>query len=154
MKKALLIILLSLTVLMFTSCEKDNDTTDPNAPNIDIDLTKMSSNVASAQIGMFYENEQDYMGKTVKIRGTYYPFFVDDEELIEHNITLQYIVFDCPSGCNKYLEFIDADKTYPDDYPDEDTLIEITGVFDRYDLTVAESFARPYFRVTEFKIVE
>ncbi|MBQ7372037.1 MAG: hypothetical protein IJW67_09205 [Blautia sp.] len=95
---------------------------------IDIDLSILSDVMASSEIyNMIYEPE-DYIGKTIKMRGQFSSYYQEDTD--------QYW-FTCNrfDGCCSWvgLEFVLTDDySYPDDYPDEEDTITVIGRFDTY----------------------
>lgn len=106
------------------------DKEEPVAANaeegIDIDLSILPDVMASSEIyNMIYEPE-DYIGKTVKMRGQFASYYQEDTD--------QYW-FTCNrfDGCCSWvgLEFVLTDDySYPDDYPDEEDTITVIGIFD------------------------
>lgn len=98
----------------------------PQGNGVDVDLTTLSATIIMGEVNNMWANPGDYMGKTVKITGPYMASYYDETGLYYH-----YVVID---NCCAGLEFIlNGDYTYPDDYPDNDTLIEVVGVFGQYD---------------------
>ena len=98
--------------------------------SVDLDLSKMSSVMAYAQLTKIYEKPGDYMGKTIKVKGPYRSFFYDVTGLYYHSVA----VGDATQCCLKYLEFEwKGEHIFPDDYPEENTEIVIEGVLGSYD---------------------
>ena len=92
---------------------------------IDIDLTRMSSTMIYGQVaGMMYLPE-DYIGKTIRIRG------VSSSEYYDVTDTTYYTVFvaDAAACCAQGIEYVLTDGAYPD----EEEEITVTGVFELYD---------------------
>ena len=126
MKKCLYtVLLLCFLCVVATGCSGENN---PN--NIDMDFTRMSGTMVYAAVVEMLQSPNEHLGKTVKARGEYMPFFFEPTGLYYH-----YIVIEGPPGCCPVrLEFIlDGDYVFPDDYPDEDTAIEIIGIFSSYE---------------------
>lgn len=97
---------------------------------VDVDLTKLSSTMVYAEVFNIMSSPDDYMGKTVRMSGPYYASYYDKTDQYYHYV----VVEDATSCCAQGLEFIwNGDHAYPDDFPDEATKIEVTGVFDSYD---------------------
>jgi hypothetical protein len=105
--------------VIFTGCGDGND-------DGFIDLTAMSDTMVSSQLDIIAGNPDEYSGKTIKAKGEYLPFLWEGETEYRH-----YVTIDCPSGCDKYLEFIlSGDRTYPADYPAQGKTILIEGTID------------------------
>ena len=95
---------------------------------VDVDLTLLSGNLAYAEMGVMLANPDDYMGKTVKISGSYVTSYYDLTELTYHYVAL----LDVTTCCQQAIEFILEDAE-PGDYPEIYANIEITGIFGVYD---------------------
>lgn len=95
-----------------------------------IDLTALSSTMVYAEVNNMMTNPDNYMGKTIKMCGSYYTSYFDETDMYYHYV----IIEDATACCAQGLEFIwNGDHVYPADYPDEQTQIEISGVFGSYD---------------------
>ena len=98
--------------------------------NVDIDLTVLSSTIMYAEVNSIMTKPDDYLGKTIRMKGPYRASFYDATNLYYHYV----IVEDAAACCVQGLEFVwSGEHVYPEDYPKEDTKIEVTGVFSRYD---------------------
>ena len=97
---------------------------------IDIDLTKLGSTVAYVEVIDILSNPDDYMGKIIKIRGSMFNSYYDQTDKYYQYV----IVGDATACCQQGIEFVwNGDHTYPDDYPQDDTSIELVGEFGRYE---------------------
>ena len=106
---------------------------------VDIDITKMNLNLASAQIQNIELNPKQYIGKTIKIAGSYY--YASYPDTHEHFVLLS----DAASCCQYGFRFIrDGDYKYPKDYPPVLTKIELIGV-------IGSDEQGCYLSVDEFK---
>ena len=114
------------------------DSRDPDARNnaamatggVDVDLTKLSSTMVYAEVYNMMESPNNYLGKTIKMSGSYYSSYSERTGLHYHFV----IIEDATACCAQGLEFIwNGEHTYPGDYPAETTNIEVTGVFGSYD---------------------
>ena len=78
---------------------------------------------------LMFESE-DYVGKTIKVRGNYSASWYDRTQQYYHCVIIQ----DATACCAQGLEFIweDGSHIYPDDYPENDTEVEIVGEFEIY----------------------
>lgn len=103
--------------------------TNEDEEPVDYDFTKLSSTMAYSQIFNMIIDKEAYVGKTVRIIGTYSPSYFPPTGQTYHYVA----VWDATACCQQGLEFIwNGEHTYPDDYPAANSLIKITGVFDMY----------------------
>lgn len=100
-------------------------------PSVDVDLTVLTSNMVYAEVYNMVTNPKDYLGKTIKIKGNYYPLFYEKTEKYYHYVLIK----DALACCQNGMEFIwdDNAHAYPDEYPDDDQMVMITGTFSTYD---------------------
>lgn len=87
------------------------------------DLSRMSATVAYAQLYNIFLEQEKYVGQTMRLRGQYVPMRDDTGAAKYHFI----MVYDNAACCQLGLEFLWND---PKAYPNEYSLIELTGVFD------------------------
>ena len=99
---------------------------------VDVDLTVLSGTMVYAEVYNIILKPKKYIGKTIKIRGPYYA--------VNYNYggTGRYyhyvIIEDAAACCRQGFEFIwNGEHAYPGDYPEDQTKIEVIGVFDSYD---------------------
>lgn len=97
--------------------------------DIDVDLTILDSNIVYAQVFDMVNNPDNYRGKRVKATGTL-------AHTTDTSGTKDYFavfIADASACCQQGLEFERAgDFKYPDDYPEIDSEITVTGEFDTY----------------------
>ena len=125
MMKKILSSLLTLGLLcaLATSCTPGEPQSQTGTVNLD--LTALSSTIMIAEVNKMKSNPFDYMKKTVKVNGFYLAQKVEETGKYYH-----YIVVD---NCCLSLEFVwNGDHTYPDDYPEDRTPIELTGEYGSY----------------------
>lgn len=98
-----------------------------DSESIDVDLTQLSSTMVYSEVSaMMYEPEQ-YIGKTVKMRGLFGTQEYNGEQLFAC------IVQDATACCAQGLEFeLAGNHVYPKDYPKPGTEITVIGTFDSY----------------------
>ncbi|MCL1806847.1 MAG: hypothetical protein FWG31_04005 [Oscillospiraceae bacterium] len=94
------------------------------AGGVDLDLSILGSVVAYSQLVTILQNSDDYLGKTIKIKGQYYSTYFEQTGLIHHFV----MVGDEASCCQQGLEFI-----WKGGYPEEEQTIDITGVLETYE---------------------
>ena len=105
------------------------ETADPasEGEHVDVDLTQLSSTMVYSEVyAMVYEPEQ-YIGKTVKMRGSFATQEYDGNRLYAC------VIQDATACCAQGLEFELAEAlAYPEDFPEEGAEITVVGIFDTY----------------------
>lgn len=111
--------------------EEDMQPTGEPDPNADVDLTVMSSNMVYAEVYNMMLNPDLYLGKTIKMKGLYFPLYYDNTGNWYHYVMIK----DALACCQNGIEFIwgDGSHSYPDEYPKEDQEIIVMGIFDCYE---------------------
>ena len=96
-----------------------------DAVEIDIDLSRLSTTVLSAEVSNIYSNSREHIGKTIRVRGTYDAVYDP-----QSNIFFKYILtLDEDDCCKEGFEIrVSGDLVFPDDYPELGTPIEVDGV--------------------------
>ena len=108
---------------------KAQETVGEETPKL-IDLTVLSSTMIYAEVYNIMAHPNEYMGKTIKMSGPYYASYYEVTDLYYHYVVIE----DATACCQQGLEFKwNGEHKFPDDYPDESTKIEVTGVFSSYD---------------------
>ena len=108
-----------------------NPQTDPSVKDgaVDVDLTALSSTMVYAEVYNMMTNPDAYMGKTLKVRGTYYSTYLEDTK----NTYYFVVISDATACCQQGIEFIwNGEHSDLQDYPEEGSEIEVTGVFGSY----------------------
>ncbi|WP_352400774.1 hypothetical protein [Anaerotignum sp.] len=103
---------------------------DDGDNNVDLDLTALSSTMLYSEVYNIVMSPNDYIGKTLKMKGLFRTY-----ASLESDTTYFAVVIpDATACCEQGFEFIwDGEHTYPEDYPSEDSEIEITGRLDTYE---------------------
>ena len=97
--------------------------------NLDVDLTKLSSTMVYSEVYNMMYTPDDYIGKTVKMKGQF-SYYEDPETKAQY---FACIIADATACCSQGLEFIlSGEHTYPNDYPEVDSEITVTGTFETY----------------------
>ena len=95
-----------------------------------IDLTRLTDILLFAELNNIMASPGNYVGKTIKVRGTYDAQFYEPTQTFYHAV----LIADETSCCSQGFEFRwSGEHSYPEDYPEIGAKIEITGVFGRYD---------------------
>lgn len=141
MKKRIYRLLIILFIGLLAACgtkkynEADGPTADeeyqtiisesvPGTDGVDLDLSELSSSIAYAQIYNMKYTPDDYIGKTVKIRGQF-AYYENPDTKVRY---FACIITDGTGCCSQELEFIPVgEHAYPDDYPTIGSEITVTG---------------------------
>ena len=107
----------------FASMSFAGSTATASADGIDIDFTKLNYIMASGIIFDMLVNQDEYLGKRIKIKGSFWAEETDSEQF------LAVLLYDEIACCQTGLTFKDANRHYPEDYPELLSEIEITGVY-------------------------
>lgn len=95
----------------------------------DLDLTTMSSTMVYAEVSNMIKTPSDYMGKRVKMNGTFDVFVDPKTETYYYSCIVQDATACCASG----IEFAPAkEMKYPGDFPEVGIPITVGGVFETY----------------------
>lgn len=160
MKNLFCVVLIALMLCSLAACggEEDKETADTQTPNasasqnqsmekesgsapvasepvqsadgIDVDLTKLSSTMVYSEVYNMLYTPDDYIGKTVKMNGAF--AYYEDPETKEQYFAC--IIADAMACCSQGLDFIPTDEyIYPDDYPELNAEITVTGTFEIYE---------------------
>ena len=99
------------------------------AEAVDVDLTVLSSTMVYSEVFSMVNHPEDYIGKTVKMDGTF-AYYHDDATGGDY---FACIVQDATACCAQGIEFVLAGEyVYPEDYPAPDEAICVVGEFDTY----------------------
>ena len=113
------------------SSEDESSPSDAKAdPNVDVDLTVMNSDMIYATVYQMMADSDSYVGKKIKLSGTYYASWYEDTKQYYHYVLIK----DALACCQQGLEFVwgDGSHVYPDEYPAEDAEVEVVGTFETY----------------------
>lgn len=109
--------------------QEDENTGSSDDPSVDIDLTKLSSTMVFSEVYNMMVSPEQYMGKMVKAEGSFQVYQDPDTKKNYYAV----VIADATACCQQGLEFIwNGEHAYPDDYPEQESEIEITGVFQSY----------------------
>ena len=96
----------------------------------DVDLTKLSSTMVYSEVYNMMLAPNDYIGKTVKMKGQF-AYFQNPDTKAQY---FACIIADATACCSQGLEFILAGEyRYPDDYPELGAEITVAGIFSSYE---------------------
>ncbi len=125
---------------------QDDPAGSTNNTGFDIDLTKLSSTMVFSEVYNMMISPEEYEGKTIKAEGIFQVFQDSDNKNF-----YALVIADATACCQQGLELIwDGNPAYPDDFPKENSEIEITGVYKSY---VEEGNTYYYVLVNDVKAV-
>ena len=126
-------LLLCLICVLTTGCKdsKSQITAEPDSKKVDVDLTALGSTMVYAEVYTMMTKPDDYIGKTIKANGPYVTSLYEGSYY--HFVLVDGVDSCCPEG----LMFVWSGEN---SYPEEETRIEVVGVFGSY-----EGFDFPYY---------
>ena len=108
------------------------ETTQPAGPAY-VDLTQLSSTMVYAEVFAMMYSPEEYVGKTVKMRGIFSKgqLYAGDGSLNDGSVVFACIVQDATACCAQGIPFdLAGDYEYPQDYPELGAEITVEGVFE------------------------
>lgn len=136
MKKNLIVTMLMCLALLVgcgdtsTSSSKA-DSESSTAEKVDFDLTTMDGTMVYSTVYDMVSNPGNYLGKTVSLKGNFASSY---DETTKTNYFFV-VIGDAAACCSQGMEFIwdDNKHAYPDEYPEQNAEVQISGVFGEYD---------------------
>lgn len=129
-------ILLLTLLCVFVGCGNTNAQSESTAEapeNFEsgesfVDLTALSSTMVYAEVYNMMVKPSDYIGKTVKMDGTFAVYKGDIRNYYAC------VIADATACCSQGIEFVwSGEHSYPEDYPELGSEIVVQGVFDVYE---------------------
>ncbi len=98
--------------------------------DVDYDLSVMNKDMVYATVYQMMVDPGQYEGKMIRMKGMYYATYFPEEEQYYYAV----IIKDALACCTQGMEFIWGDGThvYPDEYPEQETEVIVTGRFETY----------------------
>ena len=128
-RRAILSLCLGLGLLLL-GCGESGEGAKSEKAAVDIDLTDLTETVAYAQAVQMTEQPQGFDGKSVRVQGVFNTFFDADTE----EPFFVCAVPDSTGCCMASFEIVpDGAYAYPEDYPDEFSLVTVVGDFRTFD---------------------
>lgn len=131
MKKITLILAVCLCLLLVCSaCSEGRGTEAAAKPRtVDLDLSVLSGTFVYAEVYNLMAEPQDYMGKTIKIRGIYSVFQEPSTGVVYHAC----VIPDATACCMQGIEFVRAgDPGGKEAYGEEGATVTVTGRLESY----------------------
>jgi len=138
-KKGIYLIIISVFCWGLLSCTNEEKADLPKAgedketakevsssTDKELDLTLLSSTMVYSEVYNIVYTPEDYIGRTIKMRGQYYYAYNEETEREYHFV----LIDDAAACCQQGLEFIVKDENA---YPKDGAEVEVTGVFESYD---------------------
>lgn len=119
-----------------TSEQEASDNILANNIGEDVDLTRLSSTMVYAEVYNMMMAPENYVGRTVKMKGQFALYQSTDENgnILPDQIYFACIIADATACCSQGIEFIlEGNHVYPDDYPELGTEITVEGTFQTYE---------------------
>lgn len=142
MKKLFCVLLAALLLCTLTACGHGDTAQKPAAEAaedtaaLDIDLTVLSSTMVYSEVYSMMSFPDDYIGKTVKMKGQFVIGYVYNTDGTPDESTARFacVIADATACCSQGLEFIlTGEHTYPDEYPELGAEITVVGTFEWYE---------------------
>ena len=142
MKKLFCVLLAALLLCTLTACGHEDTAQKPAAEAaedtaaLDIDLTVLSSTMVYSEVYSMMSFPDDYIGKTVKMKGQFVIGYVYNTDGTPDESTARFacVIADATACCSQGLEFIlTGEHTYPDEYPELGAEITVVGTFELYE---------------------
>lgn len=113
-----------------SSEEKYEISNNSSVESYDVDLTELSSTMVYSEVYNMMSNPDDYLGKKVKMSGNFGVY----QDQTTNKLYYACLIADATACCAQGIEFVlDGDYSYPDDYPEINSIITVTGTFDTYE---------------------
>ena len=121
-----------------------------NKDGIDYDLTAMDGDLVYASVYQMMVDPEVFEGKVIKMSGRYYASFYDPNNRYYHYV----IIEDAMACCAQGMEFVwdDGNHVYPDEYPEDNTYVEVVGTFETYEESDGQIYCR--LRDASFKVLD
>lgn len=126
-------------VLTLTACGGSYAPQESQKGAVDVDLTQLSGTLVYAEVYNMASNPQDYVGKTVRMRGNLVYQVVNGQPNPDY---MACMISDATACCAQGIEFVLARA--PDTYPDLGSVVTVSGV-----LTTYESGGNTFLRLKE-----
>ena len=126
MKKFTAILLSLIIVLCLSACGENSSEPDSS---VDVDLTKSGGTVLFAQLTLMQDNISEYVGKTIRMEGSFSPFQVFSKDG-SSTTRCSCIVWDNTKCCTAGLDFTIEGASYPDGYPEIGKTIIVEGLLE------------------------
>ena len=112
--------------------DMQTDTVDTNSviDDVDVDLTAFSKTMIYSEVCNILESPEQYIGKTVKMRGQFTILYDDSMKKRYYACMVQ----DATACCHCGIEFELTDGNYPEADADNPKEICVVGVFDTYSI--------------------
>ena len=139
MKRIICFVLALLMILSMAGCgnsdsnlasEQNGDISNNSVDKYDVDLTKLSSTMVYSEVYNMMTNPDEYIGKKVKMSGNFGVY----QDQTTNKIYFACLIADATACCSQGIEFVlEGDYSFPEDYPEINTIITVSGTFDTYE---------------------
>ena len=142
MKKLFCVLLAALLLCTLAACGHEDTAQKPAAEDaedtaaLDIDLTALSGIMVYSEVNSMMSFPDDYIGKTVKMKGQFAIGYVYNTDGTPDESTARFacMIADATACCAQGLEFaLAGEPVYPDEYPELGAEITVVGTFEWYE---------------------
>lgn len=100
----------------------------PASPSsVDLDLTVLSSTMVYAEVFNMMSNPNDYIGKTVRVKGLFSIYQEPETQKVYCGVIVQDATACCAQGFDVVMP---DDSRYPDDYPPAQSEVTVVGTIE------------------------
>jgi hypothetical protein len=126
--------LLCTSALGCSPKKTDSEGGENAGKRVDVDITLFSNTMAYAQVFNILTDPRAYLGKRIKVRGSYKPSPSDATGSDTADKYFHHVIIEDIGCCPQAFQFKrEGNYSYPEDYPKENAAIEIVGIFTRYE---------------------
>lgn len=144
MKQWLALLLALCLALTLAACASEAAPQESQGMTVDVDLTQLSSTLVYAEVYNMATNPQDYVGKTIRMRGNLVYPVVNGQPNPDYMACL---ISDATACCAQGIEFVLGQPL--EEYPELGSMVTVTGVLATY-----ESGGVTYLRLTHANLEE
>lgn len=145
MKKTACLFLALLITAALAACGGNAATGNTGSvEKCDLDMSKMNTTMAYSQISNIMENPGEYLGKTIKMKGTFQMYKGVEQTYYICEIS------DSTACCSAGMEFVLENE--PPAYPGLGTEITVTGEFETYLEKDEQGVERKYCHLVDAKL--
>ena len=133
-----------------TTAPAASETQAANQTGSYVDLTSLSSTMVYAEVFNMTTFPEDYVGKTVKMRGQFSTGKLYAQDGTDGSMVFACIIQDATSCCAQGIPFdLAGSFSYPEDYPELGDQITVVGTFEKCTQDGLE-----FYRLSQAEMVE
>lgn len=128
MKRWTMVFLAVCLALTMAACGGDTASQESQGVAVDVDLTQLSSTLVYAEVYNMTTKPQDYVGKTVRIRGNLVYQVLNGQPSPDY---LACMISDATACCAQGIEFVLVQPL--EEYPELGSVVTVRGVLTTYE---------------------